>query len=433
MQYRLEDYRSAEAFRERVLGVMRAVRQRAPKGDLLVVFPEDVGLGLIFTQDFERVQTAKTMVEAGLRLMERYQINAFASEGGFAGATRTLLRTLSPFVERVYHEVFSEAARVGGAWVVAGSAPIAQGECVHNVSYTYNPKGERVLVQRKINLVPLEQEAGLNLCPAPRELPTVNTPVGKLGVLICLDGFYHELIDQHAKRGVRVIAMPSYNPLPWTKEEAQGWETGLLAGVQKHPDMIGVNPMGVGGFFDVRAEGQSSIVAPRARTPDGSGYLARAKSKDQEEILIPIAQPKFVNRTASPPTPPVSNPNPLNAPSHHATLPTHPPPPQATHTPHPLHNDAPHKTHAPLGSTQANTQANTPTPPQPPVPHAPDENPRYPTPRPLPPTHAIRTTPPLPPPSPNAPTNATIPHPTTGQQLPASTATRTNAPPADTT
>jgi hypothetical protein len=52
MQYRLEDYRSAEAFRERVLGVMRAVRQRAPKGDLVVVFPEDVGLGLIFTQDF---------------------------------------------------------------------------------------------------------------------------------------------------------------------------------------------------------------------------------------------------------------------------------------------------------------------------------------------------------------------------------------------
>jgi len=101
MQYRLEDYRSAEAFRERVLGVMRAVRQRAPKGDLVVVFPEDVGLGLIFTQDFERIQTAKTMVEAGLRLMERYQINAFASEGGFAGATRTLLRTLSPFVERV--------------------------------------------------------------------------------------------------------------------------------------------------------------------------------------------------------------------------------------------------------------------------------------------------------------------------------------------
>jgi hypothetical protein len=165
MQYRLEDYRSAEAFRERVLGVMRAVRQRAPKGDLLVVFPEDVGLGLIFTQDFERVQSAKTMVEAGLRLMERYQINAFATEGGFAGATRTLLRTLSPFVGRVYHEVFSEAARVGGAWVVAGSAPIAQGECVHNVCYTYNPKGERVLVQRKINLVPLEQEAGLNLCP----------------------------------------------------------------------------------------------------------------------------------------------------------------------------------------------------------------------------------------------------------------------------
>lgn len=285
MQYRLEDYRSAEAFRERVLGLMRTLRQRLSKGELLAVFPEDVGLGLIFTQDFERIQTSKTMVEAGLRLMERYQINAFASEGGFAGATRALLRTLSPFVERVYHETFAEAARVAKAWIVAGSAPIAQNECVYNICYAYNPKGERVLVQRKINLVPLEQESGLNLCAAPRELPTVNTPAGKLGVLICLDGFYHELIDQHAKRGVRIIAMPSYNPLPWSKEEAQGWETGLLAGVQKHPNLIGVNPMGVGGFFDVYAEGQSSIVAQRAKTPDGSGYLARAKTKDQEEIL----------------------------------------------------------------------------------------------------------------------------------------------------
>ncbi len=285
MQYRLEDYRSAEAFRERVLGLLRTIRERIPKGELLVVFPEDVGLGLIFTQDFERVQTSKTIVEAGLRLMERHQINAHTTEGGFAGATRALLRTLSPFVERIYHETFAEAARAAKAWIVSGSAPIAHGECVHNVCYTYNPKGERVMVQRKINLVPLEQESGLNLCPAPRELPLVKTPAGKLGVLICLDGFYHELIDQHAKRGVRVLAMPSYNPLPWTKEEAQGWESGLLAGVQKHPNLIGVNPMGVGGYFDVHAEGQSSIVAQKAKTPDGSGFLARAKTKDQEEIL----------------------------------------------------------------------------------------------------------------------------------------------------
>ncbi|GIV06510.1 MAG: hypothetical protein KatS3mg016_2085 [Fimbriimonadales bacterium] len=36
MQYRLEDYRSAEAFRERVLALMRTVRQRIPKGELIV-------------------------------------------------------------------------------------------------------------------------------------------------------------------------------------------------------------------------------------------------------------------------------------------------------------------------------------------------------------------------------------------------------------
>lgn len=285
MRYRLADYRSVEAFRERVLGLAREVRNTAPSDELIMAFPEDVGLGLIFTQDFERVQSSKTMVEAGLRLMERYRINPLTIDGGFPAAVRVLLRTLSPFIERTYHEAFAEAARIARAWIVAGSAPIARNECVYNTSYVYNPEGERVLIQRKINLVELEREAGLNLCPAPCELPTVSTPAGKLGVLICLDGFYHELIDQYAKQGARILVMPSYNPLPWTKEEAQGWEGGLLAGMQRHPKMVGVNPMGVGGFFDVNAEGQSSIVAARSRTPDGTGYLARAKTKDQEEIV----------------------------------------------------------------------------------------------------------------------------------------------------
>jgi hypothetical protein len=166
---------------------------------------------------------------------------------------------------------------------------------------------------------------------------------------------------------------------------------------------------------------------PTPLRPQGGGRQLPFFVNSGSAIVIPIARPKFTNRTANPPTPPVSNPNPLNAPSHHATHPTHPPPPPASpptpHPPHPLHNDPPHTTHAPLGSTQTSTQANTPTPPPPPASHAPDANPRSPTPLPLPPTHATRTTPPLPPPSPSAPTNANTPHPTTGQRLPASAAT----------
>ncbi len=288
MCIKTHDYRSVEAFRERVLGIMRAVRQRVPKEPVLVVFPEDVGLGLVFTQDYERVRTSKTMVEAGFRLMEKYRPQPPDSEEtvSFPAMVRRLLITLSPFVERVYHQVFSEAAKQFQAWLVAGSAPIAQGECVYNVSYTYNPGGERALIQRKINLVPLEQELGLNLCAAPQELPVVETPAGKLGVLICLDGFQHELLAQLVRQGVRLVAMPSFNPLPWTPEQAQGWEAGLWAGVQKYRGVIGINPMGVGQLFDVIAEGRSSIVAHKSETPDESGYLRRAQTKDQEEILV---------------------------------------------------------------------------------------------------------------------------------------------------
>ncbi len=288
MAFRLEDYRSPEAFHKRIRGLLQAIRQRFPNDELLVVFPEDVGLGLVFTQDYEVVHTCSTMVEAGMRLMERHATRLKISEGTalpFPAMVRRLLVLMGDFVERVYHEVFSESARQYKVWLVAGSAPLAEGECVYNVSYTYDPKGKRVLVQRKINLVPLEQEAGLNLCPAPPKLPTVQTPLGKLGVLVCLDGFHHDLLEQLVKQGARVIAQPSFNPLPWSNEEAHGWEAGLLAGVQKHPNVIGVNPMGVGRLFDVVAEGRSSIVAHKSQTPDGTGYLARAHSKDSEELL----------------------------------------------------------------------------------------------------------------------------------------------------
>ncbi|MEN3002459.1 MAG: nitrilase-related carbon-nitrogen hydrolase [Armatimonadota bacterium] len=293
MAYKLDDYSSREAFRKRVLALTSAVRQRVPDKSLLVAFPEDVGLGLLFTQDFERVRTSKTIVEAGTRLMEKYRLSPFSDReqgkqpDAFATAVRKLIHLLSPFVERVYHETFAEAARTYRCWLIAGSAPLASGECVYNTCYVYNPSGERILIQRKVNLVPLEQEAGLNLCPADAEhLTPFETPAGKTGVLICYDAFFSALVDAMVKKGARVPVQPSFNPLPWTKEQCESWEAGLLAAAQRHPHLIGVNPMGVGQLFDVVAEGVSSIVAHKERTPDGTGYLARAKSHNSEEILI---------------------------------------------------------------------------------------------------------------------------------------------------
>jgi hypothetical protein len=134
-------------------------------------------------------------------------------------------------------------------------------------------------------------------------------------------------------------------------------------------------------------------------------------------------------------------PTPLNAPSHHATQLNAPSTAASFASSDPYTTRLYTTTH--LTKAQRSTGFNSGAirqrkihqlQPQPLAPHAPDANPRYPTPRPLPPTHAIPTTPPLPPAFPRrADANATTPHPTTGQRLPASTATRTNAPPADTT
>jgi len=158
---------------------------------------------------------------------------------------------------------------------------------VYNTSYVFAPDGRLILTQRKVHLIPLEQQMGMDLCAGKvEELRVVDTPVGRLGVAICLDGFHADVIETLFKQKARLIAQPSFNPLPWTQEQAESWKTGLWQSCQQYPELIGVNPMMTGRLFDdVVIEGRSSIVAHVSRTRDGSGYLAEASSAVDEEIV----------------------------------------------------------------------------------------------------------------------------------------------------
>ena len=59
----------------------------------------------------------------------------------------------------------------------------------YNTSYTFSPEGRCVTVTRKVNLVPTQEDV-VRLSPGrPEELQVVPTPFGRLGTLICYDGF----------------------------------------------------------------------------------------------------------------------------------------------------------------------------------------------------------------------------------------------------
>lgn len=292
MAIQLEHFENEKSFEEKVFSICNAARKQVTnRRHVLIAFPEDIGLGLLFMHDYEKIKNCKTIMEAGQILLKTHGKEAAklltAGSNLSAGLIRALLRVLSPGVERVYHETFAKAAKQFGWWVVAGSAPLEYHEKVYNTTYSFNPQGKCIQVQRKVNLVEQEGEAGLNLSQAdPESLGTFETSLGTVGVLICYDAFFTALVERVVKAGTRILVQPSFNTPLWTETECKQWEGGILNAVQTHPHVIGVNPMMVGSLFDLSPTGQSSIVAHKEKTPNKDGYLARAKSRDQEEILV---------------------------------------------------------------------------------------------------------------------------------------------------
>lgn len=297
MRTTLEDYQNEKHLEYRIDGLLTsAVRRVRSDIPALVVFPEDIGLGMLFLDDYEAVRGCRSIYEAAAVLSQRYAAPIRqAIDAHKVSPTRAILLALGKKLESRYRRLFSRAARKYGVTLVAGSAPLPHskrpGE-VYNTCYVFDPKGRLILTQRKVHLIPLEQQEGMDLCAGKVEdLRVVDTPLGRLGVAICLDGFHTDVIEALVRRKAHLIAQPSFNPLPWTQEQAEGWKTGLWQACQQHREIVGVNPMMVGKLFDnVVIEGRSSIVTHTSRTSDGSGYLAQAATAVQEEIVFAEAR-----------------------------------------------------------------------------------------------------------------------------------------------
>lgn len=293
MRTTLEDYQSERHLVSRINRLLASAKSRVARNiPAVVVLPEDIGLGMLFLDDYEVVKGCKSIYQAAEVLVKRYasSVQQVVDAHGVS-PTRALLAVLGKKLRRRYRQIFSRAARQHQVILVAGSAPLPDAKrsfAVYNTCYVFDSGGRLILSQRKVHLIPLEQQEGMDLCAGRVEdLQVADTPAGRLGVAICLDGFQSDVIDMLAKHKAHLIAQPSFNPLPWTPEQAEGWKTGLWQACQRYPEVVGLNPMMVGKLFDdVVVEGRSSIVVHVSKTLDGLGYLAQANSATEEEILV---------------------------------------------------------------------------------------------------------------------------------------------------
>ena len=83
---------------------------------------------------------------------------------------------------------------------------------VYNAAVLLDPDGRLIGKYRKVCLPPGEVEAGV----APgHEYPVFETKLGKVGLMVCYDGFFPEVARELSNRGAEIIAWPVWgcNPL----------------------------------------------------------------------------------------------------------------------------------------------------------------------------------------------------------------------------
>jgi predicted amidohydrolase len=108
-------------------------------------------------------------------------------------------------------EYFGRLAKAHNFYIVAGLVERA-GHLIYNTAVLLGPDGNLVGKYRKTTLPRSEIEGGI----APgSEYPVFATRFGKVGLMVCYDGFFPEVARQLANNGAEVIAWPVWgcNPL----------------------------------------------------------------------------------------------------------------------------------------------------------------------------------------------------------------------------
>jgi len=101
-------------------------------------------------------------------------------------------------------EYFGELAHKHGLHLVVGLVE-RDSHLIYNAAVLIGPDGRVIGKYRKVALPRSEIEAGIT--PG-RDYPVFDTRFGKVGLMVCYDGFFPEVARQLSTRGAEVIAFP---------------------------------------------------------------------------------------------------------------------------------------------------------------------------------------------------------------------------------
>ncbi|MBX5441841.1 MAG: hypothetical protein IRZ32_09990 [Solirubrobacteraceae bacterium] len=153
-----------------------------------------------------------------------------------------------------------------------------------NMALVFGPDGRIVARQVKTYLTPLELPSQLDLRPGPVSgLTAVDTPAGRIGVVISKDAWMPDVLDRLDADGVRLLVQPEFF-VGDTVAATGMWAPDNLkasgyADVLRHPSFTALGlPSMTGQVFDVAADAQSHV-AVKPRTA-GAGPAGRLVGQD---------------------------------------------------------------------------------------------------------------------------------------------------------
>ncbi len=127
----------------------------------------------------------------------------------FFGLGRTFADVAEP-IPGPSTEYFGRLAREHSLYIVAGLVERA-GHLIYNVAVLLGPDGKMVGKYRKVTLP--REEVAQGMAPG-NEYPVFDTRFGKLGIMVCYDGFFPEVARELTNRGAEVIAWPVWGCNP---------------------------------------------------------------------------------------------------------------------------------------------------------------------------------------------------------------------------
>ncbi len=311
----LNDYRSNEAFHAKMASLMeRAMREVDRDLPTLVSYPELVGLFLSFVPyHWDDLKDETNLEAAGMKLVVKNMARLSEEDRKTpeAAARRMMFIEHAVETERAYVDTFSSLAREYGAYVAAGSIALPPLEeepgkggrhvmdetKVYNMSYLFSPRGVCLNRVPKVNMTePFETRV---FDGGPRsELVPVDTAVGRIGTLVCYDGFHETLVERYDALAVDIMLQPSYNQHPWngpcsygapgTEGETRLATSGCTLIQGRENIQYAVEAMMVGAVFeDMLAEGLSYVARNTGRVGASweEGVVAMAEKPDAEEIV----------------------------------------------------------------------------------------------------------------------------------------------------